>query len=777
MQKLNYLLLFLCTTLFVACGTKTEIADYRVIPLPQEVELAEDNPFVIQSGTLILYPESNELLKRNAGFLADYLEELTGRKLKTAPLTEGYNENAIVLGIDNSIGNPEGYRLQVTEKQVNIAGKNESGVFYGIQTLRKSVPIVDKATKIVLPAVEVNDYPRFGYRGIHLDVARHFFSAEFVKKFIDLLALHNINNFHWHLTDDQGWRIEIKKYPKLTEVGSIRAKTVIGRNTTEYDETPYGGFYTQEEIKDIVAYAAERFINVIPEVDLPGHMLAALASYPEFGCTGGPYEVEPTWGIFPDVLCIGNEDAMLFLEDVFAEVIELFPSKYIHIGGDEAPRDRWKVCPKCQARIKKEGLKTDAHHTAEDRLQTYCMTRMEKFLNERGRQIIGWDEILDGDVAPNATIMSWRGMDGGIKAAQLKHDVVMSPTTYAYLNYYPTDKTENEPLGIGGYLPLEKVYSLEPVPAELSDEEKKHILGAQANLWTEYIGEDWLVEYMVLPRMAALSEVQWTMPEKKDYQDFTSRLPHLMKIYDAESYKYGTHAFDIQAKFIPMPEEKKVEIVLSTIDNAPIYYTLDGSEPTKSSLRYEDTLVIYKTAKFRAVAIRPTSGSGRIVSEEINFNKATTRPITLKLQPSATYAFDGPITLVDGLKGNDNYATGRWLGFIGGDMEAVIDLEESTEINKVSTQAVVDMSAWIMGSTGLVVSVSDDNQEFREIASRDYPLETDIGKHCVETYEVAFEPITTRYVKVLVKRTKALPPGHNGEGTTPYMFIDEISIE
>ena len=344
-----------------------------------------------------------------------------------------------------------------------------------------------------------------------------------------------MNTFHWHLTDDQGWRIEIKKYPKLTEVGSKRNCTVVGKaRSGKYDNIPYGGFYTQEQAKEIVKYAQERYITVIPEVDLPGHMLAALAAYPDMGCTGGPYKVSPDWGIFEDVLCIGNEQSMQFLEDVMAEITEIFPSKFVHIGGDEAPRTRWAKCPKCQARIKAEDLKTDKQHTAEDRLQSYCMTRIEKFLNSKGRQIIGWDEILEGDVAPNATVMSWRGTSGGIKAAQMGHDVIMTPNLYCYFDYLQTADSKDEPLGIGGYVPVEKVYSLDPTAA-LTEEQAKHILGAQANLWTEYIATTEHAEYMILPRMAALAEVQWTQPEKKDYADFTQRLPRLIKFYQRDS--------------------------------------------------------------------------------------------------------------------------------------------------------------------------------------------------------------------------------------------------
>lgn len=777
MRKLNHALLAGALALACASCTAEKEANYQVIPLPQEVSLTQENPFKLNENVLIAYPENNALLQRNAEFLSEYIQQATNYAPKTKAIAAGEQvKNAIVLGLDPSIANKEGYVLTTTPEGININGQTENGVFYGIQTIRKSIPAEAKEATILIPAGEIKDEPRFSYRGMHLDVGRHFFPKEFMKKYIDLLALHNMNTFHWHLTDDQGWRIEIKKYPKLTEIGSQRSRTVIGRNTQEYDNTPYGGFFTQEEAKEIVKYAQERYITVIPEVDLPGHMLAALAAYPEMGCTGGPYEVCPRWGIFEDVLCIGNDQTMQFLEDVMNEIIEIFPSKYVHIGGDEAPRTRWEKCPKCQARIKTEGLKADKNHTAEDRLQSYCMTRIEEFLNSKGRQIIGWDEILEGDVAPNATVMSWRGMEGGIKAAQLGHDVIMTPTSFCYFDYYQTADTKDEPLGIGGYVPIEKVYSLEPVPAVLTEEQSKHILGAQANLWTEYIHSSEHVEYMVLPRMAALAEVQWTQPEKKDFKDFTKRLARLMKFYQRDGFNYAKHVFDLKVDFTPDVTKKAVVVTLSTIDDAPIYYTLDGTEPTTASMKYTEPVSITETADFQAVVIRP-EGKSKVVNKKISFNKATYCPIELTFQPSEKYKFGGAITLVDGMKGNDSYATGAWLGFVGGNVEAIIDLGQESEIKQVATNAIVDMSAWIMGSTGLVVSISDDNKEFREVAAKDIPAETNIDKKGVENYEITFDPVKARYVKVVIKRSPALPRGHAGEGKAAYMFIDEIEVD
>ena len=781
MNKLSHLVLAgLLALTITSCARQDIEASYQVVPLPQEVSLNAETPFRLNRNTLIAYPEGNDLLKRNAEFLAEYIGQATGFVLPTQGLAEGKEpaKHSIVLGLSADIANKEGYVLDVQADNVFLNGQTPNGVFYGIQTLRKAIPAQTTATDILLPAGVINDEPRFPYRGLHLDVSRHFFPLEFIKEYIDLLALHNMNTFHWHLTDDQGWRIEIKRYPKLTEIGAMRNRTVIGKNSGKYDNTPYGGFYTQEEAREIVEYARERYIDVIPEVDLPGHMLAALAAYPELGCTGGPYEVCPEWGIFEDVLCIGNDKTFEFLEGVMEEIIDIFPSRYIHIGGDECPRTRWQSCPKCQARIKAEGLKADKNHTAEDRLQSYCMTRIEKFLNAHGRQIIGWDEILDGDVAPNATVMSWRGMEGGIKAAQLGHDVIMVPTSYAYLDYYQTDDLTDEPFGIGGYVPVEKVYSLEPVPATLTAEQTKHILGAQANLWTEYILTPEHAEYMILPRIAALCEVQWTQPEKKDFQDFAKRLVSLMKLYQRDGLNYAKHIFNLKAAFTPDATNKTINVTLGTVDDAPIYYTLDGTEPTIASTLYDgQPVAISQTAGFCAVAIRP-EGNSKVVKRDIDFNKATLCPITLTgQQPAANYAYDGAITLVDGMKGSNSYTNGAWLGFIGGDVTAVIDLGTPTEIQHVAINANISMDNWIMGCKGLEVAVSDDNETFRPVSSMVFPDETDLHKNDIETYEASFNPVEARYVKVTARPFAALPKGHDGAGKAPYLFIDEISID
>jgi hexosaminidase len=539
-MKVKNLLLFVMAV--ITCPTVVNAqneADYNsVVPLPANIETTDKTPFVINSFTQVTFPAGNADMERNANFLVEYLKEVTGIQMN---VTSEKAKKAIRLVLDKKIANEEGYSITVSPKEIVIAGSTPKGVFYGIQTIRKAVPEGDNLTEISMPTVKITDQPRFGYRGMMLDCGRHFFPISFVKKYIDMLALHNMNTFHWHLTEDQGWRIEIKKYPKLTTIGSKRARTVIGRNTGIFDDVPYGGFYTQDEAREIVKYAKDRYITVMPEIDMPGHMSGALASYPELGCTGGPYEVLQSWGVYQDILCAGKEQTFKFVEDVIDELLDIFPSKYFDIGGDEAPKSRWAKCPLCQQRIKDEGITASDGVSAEDKLQGYFTKRIEKYLNSKGRVLIGWDEILGCDVNQSSTIMSWRGAAPGAKAAKEGHDVVMSPTDFCYFDYYQTDKTWNEPMLIGGNLPIEKTYGYEPIDKSLTPEEAKHILGVQANLWTEYIGYPDLASYQVLPRMAAVSEVQWMQPDKKNFESFKVRSAKLAKIYDRYGWVYAKH--------------------------------------------------------------------------------------------------------------------------------------------------------------------------------------------------------------------------------------------
>ena len=539
---LSFFLLFLFTG-----NVKGQKVDYQIVPLPKEIKggTTGNTPFVLMQSTRIVYPKHNKQMQRNAEFLSEYVKDVTGYGLKIG--TRKIKSPAISLTLGLQSSNPEAYSINISEAGIQIQGASEAGVFYGIQALRKSMPI-GKYAQIEFPSVEINDYPEFGYRGALLDISRHFFTKEEVKEYIDMMALHNMNRFHWHLTDDQGWRIEIKKYPELTSIGSQRKESQNGyyenhERVLKFDGIPHGGFFTQDDIKEVVAYASERYITIIPEIDLPGHMVSALASYPELGCTGGPYNVWTHWGISEDVLCAGNEKTYQFLTDVFDEIMELFPSTYIHIGGDECPKTRWAQCPKCQAKIKAEGIKSDDKHSKEEYLQSYVMKYMSDYLSEHGRKIIGWDEILEGEAAPGATIMSWRGEAGGIEAARLGHDVIMVPNNYLYLDYYQSKDYESEPYyAIGGYNPVDKIYNYNPLPASLNETEKAHIIGVQANLWTEYIKDFKQVEYMILPRWGAVAEIQWT-GGAKDYPAFLKRLDKFVKLYQAKGYTYAKHAF------------------------------------------------------------------------------------------------------------------------------------------------------------------------------------------------------------------------------------------
>ena len=755
---------------FTAFQTQSATTDYRVVPLPDRIELQSGNPFIISKSTRIIYPKGNEKLKRNAAFLAQYIKENTGLALKTK---QGkISKNAIILQTAAVSENKEAYSIEVDNKNIVINGTTQAGVFYAIQTLRKSIP-VSKTSKIEMPAVKITDEPRFGYRGMHLDVSRHFCTLDSVKRYIDMLALHNMNVFHWHLTDDQGWRIEIKKYPGLTEIGSKRTETVIGRNTGKYDGIPHSGFYTQKEAREIVTYAAERNIDVIPEIDMPGHMLGALNPYPDLGCTGGPYEVWKIWGVSDDVLCMGNPKTFTFITDVLNEIMDIFPSKYVHIGGDECPKTNWKKCPKCQAKITELGLKADEHHTAEERLQSYFINYAEKVVNDRGRKIIGWDEILEGGLAPNATVMSWRGMGGGIEAAKLGNDVIMTPNTHLYFDYYQTKDTKDEPLAIGGFSSVENVYNLEPQPASLTAEQKKHIIGVQANLWREYIKTFRHAEYMVMPRMAALSEVQWTKPANKNYDDFLKRLLKLIEIYKFQNYNYAKHLFDISAEY--EPKDGALNVKLKTIDSAPIYYTTDGTSPDKNSKLYSGVFKIAKDAELKAVVIRGEEKS-RILSEKITYSKAAMKTIKALQPVNRQYQYRGISTLVDGLKGNENYRTGRWIAFLGNDLEAVIDLGTPAEITELILTANVVKGDWIFAARKLSLLVSDDEKNFETVASKNYPALLKTDADGIYEHVLTFNAVKKRYVKIIAETEKSMPDWHSGAGKPAFLFVDEITL-
>lgn len=548
MRKLSFFL-FIALVIAGTLSANAQRAEYDVIPLPKEVKVDSANVFVLKNGMGVSFDASNEEIYRNVLFFRQWIEETTGITLKLAP---GDKKAAVRMSLDYPKAKgevesdlteqqKEAYMIKVDKKGIAIIARQPIGLFRAAQTLRKSLPIVKKADKVELPYADIFDEPRFEYRGVLLDCGRHYFTVEFIKKFLDVMALHGSNQFHWHLTEDQGWRFEVKAYPSLAQKGSVRAETVIGPgNSGIYNGTPYGGYYTQEECREVVRYAAERYINVVPEIDLPGHMQSALHVFPHLGCTGGPYPVRTYWGVSREVLCGGNPETLTFLKTVLGELCDVFPSKYIHIGGDECPKHRWQKCPTCQAKIKELGLKNDGKHTPENQLQSYINREVESFMKERGRAIIGWDEILEGGLSGESIIMSWRGTKGGIAAARQGHRVIMSPNVFSYIDHPQLKDLGKQPRTTDSYIvSASKVYSFEPlIPDSLTKEQQRLILGPQVNLWTEHVAYPQHAFYQLLPRLGASSEVQWCNPDQKNFDYFKKRLPRLKKLYDLLGVNY-----------------------------------------------------------------------------------------------------------------------------------------------------------------------------------------------------------------------------------------------
>ncbi len=590
----KFISIFSILTLFFITS-QSQAQNISIIPKPVKLELSE-GVFTFSDQTKIWIPNTTEMEKLGS-IITQSVNMLTGLSLNvTSKMTREIPASLVRVVIDSTYQNKEAYSLSINPNEIRIIAGNGAGIFYAIQSLLQLFP-VNETNNLNVPCLKIEDFPRFKWRGTHLDVSRHFFPVDFIKKYIDILAMYKINTFHWHLTDDQGWRIEIKAYPKLTEIGAWRKEMID-------NDKPYGGFYTQDQIREVVDYAKSKYITIVPEIEMPGHSLAALASYPEYSCTGGPFDVGNLWGIIEDVYCAGNDTTFYFLQDILTEVMDLFPSEYIHVGGDEVPKIRWQNCDKCQSRMQSENLK-DEHE-----LQSYFIQRIEKFVNSKGRKIIGWDEILEGGLAPNAAVMSWRGTEGGIAAAKMKHNVVMSPGTHCYFDHY--QGLSGEPKAIGGFTPLEKVYSYEPVPDVLNEEEAKYIMGAQANMWSEYYETTTHVEYMLLPRLCALSEVIWSPRESKNINDFLNRMSYHYDLLAVKNINYR----------IPTPtnlggeyliNESEVFQLNGPTSNSKIFYTLDGSEPTTNSSLYSEPFVFDKPALLKAKTFLP-NGKNSITS-------------------------------------------------------------------------------------------------------------------------------------------------------------------
>lgn len=760
--------------------------EINIIPKPQQMELKKGS-FTITPSTVILVGKALEA--NTIRFFNRHLKTYYNFQLKTAT-TATKNFIRFSTKHSNEPGTEGKYDLNVTANGIEISGDTYSGTFNGMQTLIQLLPVpTEKATsanyKLSIPQLSIQDEPRFQYRGMHLDIGRHYQPIAFIKRYIDFLAYHKLNKFHWHLTEDQGWRIEIKKYPELTNIGSKRNGTIIGRYPGKgNDNKPHEGFYTQAQIKEVVQYAKERFIEVIPEIEMPGHSSAAIAAYPWLSCfpekptaipanmisaksideqkNGRIKLVQETWGVFDDVFCAGNDSVFTFLQNVIDEVITLFPSNYFHIGGDECPKTHWKICSKCQQQMKELRLK-DEHE-----LQSWFVQRIEKYLNSKGKTLIGWDEILEGGLAPNAIVMSWRGEAGGIEAAKQKHQVIMSPGKPVYFDH--TQSKNEDSVTIGGYNPIEVVYAYEPIPKELNAEESKYVLGAQANVWTEYMNNTKKIEYMIFPRMAALSEVLWS--QNKDWSDFEKRLPVQMKRYEMMGLNYSKAYYDLKATVLPSEDFNGVLWKLeSRFPNARIVYLTgyedsrlnEYNEPIKLNLHNYNCLAWIQSENSKPI--------GNQLEQKFTFCKSTGKKITLTTPPSKSYPGDGAFTLVNGIineKGRER--AHEILGFSGTDCEAVIDLGKPDTINNVTAHIFSQPSTWIWPPSSFTVQTSVDGINFNTIV--------DVGPPVLNENKVQlnFPAQLARYVKVFIKNKGIIPEGNPGAGNKAWLFVSEVQV-
>lgn len=773
-------ILFFLTVVLVACTQEiTTNSISNVVPYPNEVQMGEGE--FNAKGAAVTYDAAlDEATVNLINAFASKLSTISGTE---SEVSAGTAEQGFVF-VNNPEIAEEAYVLDVKPEVVRVEASALRGFNYAIQTIKQLLPVEIFAAKPApraswtIQCVTISDAPRYSYRGLHLDEGRHFFGVEAVKRYLDIMEVHKLNKFHWHLTEDQGWRIEIKKYPRLTEVGSVRKGTCIKKDFSSHDGVPYGEgmWYTQDQIREIVAYAAAKGIDVIPEIDLPGHMLGALAAYPELGCTGGPYEVWTRWGVSDDVLCAGNEAIYGFLEDVLTEVCELFPYEYIHIGGDECPKVRWETCPKCQAKIKELKLKDKDGEKAEHFLQSYVISRMEKFLNEKGRKIIGWDEILEGGIAPNATIMSWRGEKGGIEAARQGHDAIMTPNSYYYLDYYQSEDIANEPFGIGGYLPVEKCYSYEPAENDLTPEQKKHIRGIQGNMWTEYVATENHLQYMILPRLAALSECQWCNVETKDWDRFSAAAVRFCKMYEVMGYSYATHIFQVKGDVVANPAEKSVTVTLETQGDAPIRYTLDGSKPGKKSPVYTEPLVLNESCVLTAVAFRDNV-EPKYYTRRFDFHKAVGKNVTFSREVNTRYAQGGAVNLTDGVRATEVHKSIDWVSWRGDAVDLVVDMENTEPYSSISFGMLSHKASRIFLPVKLAVAVSEDGVNYTEVASQEYEEESkDAPDDKITEYSFSFPETSARYIKVTGTPVDVLPEWHYNAGARVYIYFDEIIV-
>ena len=729
--------------------------------------------------SILLINNSNEE-KNCAKLFQSYLRPIGDISISS---TKESQENQLIIELDRSSHiEVEGYSLLIgKDDAIYLNGSSASGLFYGFQTFRqlcdRSLESGIKPEKTVVPNCEIKDSPRFAYRGMHLDVSRHFFDVAFVKTYIDMIAFHKMNVFHWHLTDDNGWRIEIKKYPGLTDKSAWR----VDRRHEPWkewspikpNESPtYGGFYTQDEIKEVVKYASERNITVIPEIEMPGHTSEVFAAYPELSCNKNIVPVNPgSYWPNVDIFCAGNDDVFTFLENILAEIIELFPGDYIHIGGDEVEKAYWKTCRSCQKRINEERLK-DEHE-----LQSWFIKRIEKFIIKNNKKLIGWDEILEGGLASSATVMSWRGVHGGIESARAGHDVIMCPTSHCYFDHYQA-APEFSPNAFGGYTTLKKVYSFDPIPEELSKSEAKYILGGQGNLWTEYVQTPDRAQYRVLPRMTALSESLWSGRGSYTFENFYYRLVDIEKRFDQLGWTYAPGSFTVS--FQPDFKHTGKGFYINLTSEKPdktIRFTTNGKDPTIDSPAFSGPIMINQTTTIKAALFIDEEQAGLISEKTIIAHRALGKNVKYNNMYKKRYAGTGDTTLVDGITGTTVYNDGFWQGWESSDIDVIIDLEKVDQLDKISIGFLEDHDSWIFLPTQVSFSFSDDGISFeldQKINVKEGKKTGEPNRYLVEAVELKTQ---ARYIRVEAKNQRICPEWHAGAGEKTWLFCDEIVIE
>lgn len=767
MRTIPLILVFFISSLVLSCQKDSVIqGNTSIIPKPQQLTVG-DGFYVLDFSTKI-----------NA---TDYFENAYRHLLGYLQMGAGFGElsptasNADIVFRENTKLPAEGYTLNINEHGILIEASDASGAFYGVQTLIQLLPdeMVVKTKKgigaVSVPFVTITDAPKFRYRGMHLDVARHFFPKEFIKEYIAHLASLKMNYFHWHLTDDQGWRIEILQYADLTTHSAYRDETLVGHysdSPQQYDGKRYGGFYTQEEVREIVRFAEQHQVTIIPEIEMPGHAQAAISAYPELGCTGKEIPVATTWGVFEDIFC-PNQKTFAFLENVIDEVIPLFPGEYIHIGGDEAPKTQWESCAHCQKLIKDHNLK-DEHG-----LQSYFITKMEAYINSKGKKIIGWDEILEGGLAPNATVMSWRGTQGAIQAAREGHNVILTPTSHAYFDYYQAEN-DDEPLAIGGFLPLKKVYEFNPIPKELNEADSKFVLGAQGNLWTEYISTEEHVEYMIFPRMLAMSEVVWSGPTTEpetDYNEFLTRVEQFNQRLDLQQVNYANHLYDLKGSIVK--ENDTLFYSLSTaVSGKEIHFVLNATEEKV----YKEKIPITASSNIRANVFKEGKKVGRTFSEDILLHKGVLATISINAEPHKAYSGSGKNGLINGVVGsNTRYGDSEWLGFWGDDLEITLTFPEPQKIEKLDLRFYNATGQWIYAPPLILATAKLENDE--DVSTENVVNIKDEDPIATSSISFQTKDALIKEITLVIPSYGMIPNGLQGAGNKAWTFIDEIIIE